>query len=393
VKRIVVVVAGLVLWTAPVAAQSLFSAKGLGVPLEATDARARALGGLGIGLLGMDASLVNPASPAGTLRKGISAVIVSSPRTMELDGERGYATGTRFPLIRFVLPFATRWVATAAYGGYMDQAWAVHSSRQEAIGPDTVPVRDDIQSTGGLSQYRVGLAYSLGRTLALGVAVGGYSGQQQMLLHRQFTDTTTLTEVESFSSRLSRSYGAPLFSAGARWDPASFVRLGASVTMSGDLSVRGEQGFEDRTVPMPLQVAGGASAYLSTDLLLAASLRWSGWSVADSALSSGAAAGVPAARDTWEVGGGLEYASSGRSGKSVPVRLGFRYAQLPFSFDGQLPSEWAVGGGLGLRLGQRVDPQAMIDLGIERGVRGSTANGGLQETFWQISLSVSLFSR
>jgi hypothetical protein len=395
VRRIGVLVACLTLWAVPATAQSLFSATGLGIPQDATDARARILGGLGIGLLGLNASLVNPASPAGTLRKGASAVMVSSPRTASLGNERGYATSTRFPLVRVVLPFATRWVATAAYGGFLDQSWAIRSDRMEAIGPDTVPVVDNIQSTGGVGQYRIGLAYALGPRIALGIAAGGYSGQQQIILHRQFTDTTTLTEVESFQSRLARSYYAPLISAGVRWDPVTFARLGASVTVPGKLSVKVEQGiFEDRTVPLPVQVAGGASAYLSPGLLLAASARWSGWSVANDALTTAnTPAGVAAARDTWEVGGGLEYGSAARQSRAMPVRVGFRYAQLPFSFNGQVPSEWAVGGGLGLRAGPSTDPQALIDLGVERGARGSTANGGLQETFWRISLSVSLFSR
>lgn len=394
-KRIGVLMACLVLSAAPVAAQSLFSASGLGVPLDATDARARVLGGLGIGLLGLDASLVNPASPAGTLRKGASAVMVSAPRTITLGNQRGYATGTRFPLIRAVVPFATRWVATVAYGGYLDQSWAITADRMEAIGTDTVPVQDNTQSTGGVAQYRVGLAYSLGSRIALGIAAGGYSGQQQIILHRRFTDTTTLTEVESFQSRLARSYYAPLISAGVRWDPVTFARLGASVTVPGKLSVRAEQGLlENNTVPLPVQVAGGASAYLSPGLLLAASARWSGWSSANDALTTASTpAGLAAARDTWEVGGGLEYGSTGRQGRALPVRLGFRYAQLPFSFNGQLPSEWSVGGGLGLRTGPSTDPQALVDLGVERGALGSTANGGLQETFWRISLSVSLFSR
>ncbi len=393
-RRISVVLAGLMLWAAPVAAQSLFAAEGLGMPTEAADARARVLGGLGIGLIGLDVSLVNPATAAGTLRRGISAVMVSTPHTVSLDGQQAFATSTRFPLLRVVLPVGTRWVVTAAYGGYLDQSWSVRSDRLEAIGSDTVPVRDNVQSQGGVSQYRLGLAYSFGPRFAVGVSAGGHSGQQRILLSRQFTDTTTLTEVESFQSRLARSYSAPLVSAGLRWDPVSFARLGASVTLPGELKVKGEQGLEDGTVPLPVQVAAGASAYLSPGLLLAASARWSGWSKANTALTtSSTPAGVPAARDTWEIGGGLEYASAARQSRSFPLRLGFRYAQLPFSFDGQLPTEWAAGGGFGLRVGQRDDPAALIDVGVERGARGSTANGGLQENFWQISLSLSLFSR
>ncbi|MFW6201966.1 MAG: hypothetical protein ACOC8B_05270, partial [Gemmatimonadota bacterium] len=54
----------------PAAAQSLFSSPGLGTPLSPVDARAQALGGIGVGLMGLNSSLVNPASVAGVAGRG-----------------------------------------------------------------------------------------------------------------------------------------------------------------------------------------------------------------------------------------------------------------------------------------------------------------------------------
>ena len=51
---------------APAGAQSVFASRGLGYPIEPLDARSRGLGGVTTGLAEPAASLVNPASVAGT---------------------------------------------------------------------------------------------------------------------------------------------------------------------------------------------------------------------------------------------------------------------------------------------------------------------------------------
>ena len=56
-------------------AQSLFGTRGLGVPLESTDPRSRALGSAGLGLIGLNASLVNPAELSGIRRRGVVAAL------------------------------------------------------------------------------------------------------------------------------------------------------------------------------------------------------------------------------------------------------------------------------------------------------------------------------
>lgn len=381
--------------TAPAAAQSLFAARGLGVPLAATDARSRILGGMGVGLLGLNSSLVNPADAAGLLRRGISAGVMSSPRTMSYNGVQADVGATRFPLLTVLYPLSSRVVATVGYGGFLDQSWAVQATRVEAVGADTLEVTDVTNSTGGIAQVRLGAAYSLTDRFALGLALGVYTGSQNVLFSREFTDTT-VAGIQDFQTRVGWSYHAPLASVGFRWDPSSILRVGGSITVPGKLDATVKQGaVQDRTVAMPVQVAAGGSAYLSSQLLAAVSGRWSGWSAAAGDLATAALpAGVDAARNTWEVGAGLEYESAERRSRAVPLRLGFNYAQLPFVFGEGAPSEWAGAAGIGLRIGQsRTNPLAVMDLTVEKGQRGTAATNGLTEDFWRVTLSMSLFGR
>jgi hypothetical protein len=63
-----------VVTAAPVSGQSLFNSAGMGLPVEALDGRARALGNLGIGLRGGSLMPTDPAAVAGyRLATGVMA--------------------------------------------------------------------------------------------------------------------------------------------------------------------------------------------------------------------------------------------------------------------------------------------------------------------------------
>ncbi|MFW6079474.1 MAG: hypothetical protein ACODAE_07635, partial [Gemmatimonadota bacterium] len=109
----------------PAAAQSLFSSPGLGTPLAPVDARAQALGGIGVGLMGLNASLVNPASVAGVAGRGAAVGMQPVARTLDVEGESDAVGGTRFPLVHVVYPTGSGMTAGIGYGGFLDQSWSV----------------------------------------------------------------------------------------------------------------------------------------------------------------------------------------------------------------------------------------------------------------------------
>src|SRR5687768_11045731 len=92
----------------PAASQSLFGVRGLGVPVDPIDPRGRALGSSGLGLLGLNTSMVNPAELADIRRRGVVAALQPFYGAEELGGAKDNVAGTRFPLIQLLYPVRQR---------------------------------------------------------------------------------------------------------------------------------------------------------------------------------------------------------------------------------------------------------------------------------------------
>ena len=369
----------------PVAAQSIFASKGLGVPVPAADARTRAMGGVGIGLQGHSPSLLSPAEAADYGFRGLIASLQSANHSVDLDGAQSDFGANRFPMLQFIYPVGERYVFTAGYGGFLDQTWAAFADRTEIIGGKEVDVRDLIKSDGSIAQVQLGAAYRLTPGVAVGLAGGFYSGGLDRRVTRTFTGSERAV-VDSFTPALTWSQRAPFASVGIRWDVPALLRLAGSVTWAGTLKGRAENALaDDFEVDMPRQVAAGASADLSPRLLAAASGRWSGWS---SATSDAAPCG--AAPDTWEVGGGLEWELFRVGARAFPLRLGYHYSQYPFGGDGSTPTEKAFAFGGGLRFNPSpAGPRAALDAAVERGTR----DGSFTEDFWRFTVSLSVYGQ
>jgi hypothetical protein len=371
----------------PAAAQSLFGTRGLGVPAPAVDARAASLGGIGVGLIGFHTSLINPAEVAGVTRRGVSAALQPVNATTDVDGQEGGTSGTRFPLLRVMFPLGDRTVASIAYGSYLEQSWALTAEQQITFQDQTVTATDVISSTGGMAQLRLGLAYTLTPTFAVGAAAGLITGNVERVASRTFTGDT-LGLLAPFEERARWNYLAPMASVGVRWDLAGRFRVGASAMVAGDIdaSLSGDES-EERTYSAPLELAAGASARISPLLLANAGAMWS---------RVPGTAGETVSRETLRVGAGLEYQGVRSGARTYPVRIGARWAELPYHLqDETAASEWAAGLGLGFRLGDPVNPAAVADIGVERGVRtgldGPAVPGGLSERLWRFTFSLSLF--
>jgi hypothetical protein len=394
---------------APADAQSLFGTRGLGVPAAPLDARAQVLGGSGVGLLGTNPSMVNPAEVAGVGLRGISAALQPVRRATTVDGRSDAGSATRFPLIRILYPVQPRLALSAGYGAFFDQNWGVRIQGEETLDGRAVPTEDVLQATGGIAQFQLGAAYAVTERLAVGVAGGVYTGDLERSTVRSFPGSGQ-AELQSFEQRATWRYRGPLAVVGARWDPTAALRVGGSVTWSGDLEVRGVEGAAaGGTVSMPLQLAFGASSVLAPRLTAALSGRWAGWSVAAEQVfpsapvndfGRGAADGTqigvpgPAAVDAWELGGGVEWAGGRAGERSFPVRVGARFGRLPFTILGETPSEWAAAVGFGARLAPTdFGPLAVADAALERGGRSAAVPGGLEESFWRLTLSMTLFGR
>jgi hypothetical protein len=387
---------------APLSAQSLFSTQGLGAPVDPLDPRARALGSIGTGLPGFNASMVNPADLAGIVRRGVSATLQPYYGHEELGSETDNLAGTRFPVIQLIYPFRSHLVVGLGYGGFLDQTWSVFANGTEAVGGRIVDTRDEISSAGALAQVRLSGSYQFSPKFAVGAHLGLYTGGVERELTRTFPDSL---EFRSFSERTNWDYRGTFGGIGVRIDPGGATRLAAVATVSAKLKANARAGADlDSEYDMPVRFAFAASQVLGPRLMATASAQWTGWSTTTNYAAPGTLDASPvSAQKTWEFGGGLEWEQLRTSTRVFPLRVGVRYSQLPFKPSGLASSEPVaakeiVGAlGLGLRLASDdFGPLAVADVSVERGQRkgwDGAISGGLTESFWRISASINLFGR
>lgn len=394
-RAVPALVALLMVCAADAAAQSITSIRGLGYPIVATDARSEALGGLGIGVMGLAVPFTNPASAADVRQRGVMVSAAATERTSTIGNASASTGTTRFPLMRILFPVGDL-VLTGGYGTYLDQSWSVVRTGSQSLSTGPVDYRDVLTSVGGIGQARLAAALPLGDQFAVGVSLGRYTGGQEVQIRRRF-DSTAIGSLQPYAENRGVQYGGTTAQVGFRWDAGEVLRVGGSLTWSGTLSADSAQGqVSSREYDLPFEVAGGASAYLAPGLLAAVSGRWSGWSVTDASGGLVESGEGVSSRDTWEVGGGLELDDPGRrETRSFPLRLGFQYRQLPFTFASDSPTEWLASLGLGMRFGSDFNtPLARIDLTVQRGARtaaGNDATPALDETLWRFVLGISIF--
>ncbi len=387
--RLVLVLALLALSSGPVRAQSLFNAAGIGLPLEALDGRARALGSLGIGLPGTTLLPADPASAARLLVPGGLLVIEPSWVDLTRDGTAGhrYFRGNRFPL--FVAGYPVRGgMATLHATSVLDQAFVGERAVTVDLGGNSTQATDTFEQDGAVSSLNAGYARMLTPTTSAGISVGRYSGSVNRRLRRQFSDSASANQVLPYGSSGTWTYSGYQVTAGVSSDFLGLVRVAASATLSTELDATATSvtAGSDRSYDMPLQLRIGASSQLAPGLTLSASAARANWSGTADDLGAGAQAGTATA-----FGVGLELSQARLFGRTTPLRLGFRRKGLPFPLEGDDAHEQSLSGGLGFALNEVNEVVlASVDLAVEKGNR---TGGTYREDFWRatVSLKVSGF--
>lgn len=373
----------------PAAAQSFLSTRGLGFAEAALDARARALGGVGLGLPGAGLSLVNPAAISGLPAPALGVTLQTDRADATLAGGSGSGSTTRFPMLQAAVPLGSRWAVALGYGTLLDQNWRGVVVDTVSIGAEQrIPVRDERVSDGGVASFQLGTAYAASEALSVGAAVLVHTGTAQTRSARNFAEGALDPAV--FTDRW--GYTGLGLSAGVRWMASEALSLAAAVTGNGSLTVeRIDDGSDrddaqlERSYGLPLRVSAGAAGRVSSGTLVALSGEWAGWSAASEGLSGGEA------RDTWSAGAGVEWEGLRLAGRMVPLRLGARTRTLPFTVSGDGGSEWpderAVTGGAGIVLGGGA---ARVDLS---GEVGSRAGGAFSEDYWRLGFTLTVLGR
>ena len=381
--RAALLAAALTLAPAALPAQSLLAARALGYPLDALDARSRALGYLRVGLPDPQLSLNNPAAAVGLPAPGVAVTVQGDEFSAEAVGQDQQRTTARFPAIQVGFPVNQRLVVSVGYAAMLDQNWNVQHADSAVLGGEMRRFTDRFSSRGGVARFRLGAGYRLLPRVDVGAAIDLYSGALRDSVARFFEPGTGLVSTQEGTTYQWEGLG---FGAGARWRGSAGT---VALALSGGGSLEAapqDSGGVGKSYSLPLTADLGASARISQVALVAASLRWTAWGSADADLAASGGA-----RDVLAAGLGVEYDAFRLLARRVPLRVGVRYAQLPFRWedDGEFLDERAVTAGLGMLFS---GGGAAMELAGERGMRGGS-EAGLEESFWRLSFTLSLFGR
>ncbi len=365
-------------------AQTPVTALGLGYPAPPIDARAAALGGTGLGIAGGSLSARNPADLALFRTPILGITLTPEDASVKAPGAT-HATGrSRLAVLQAVLPIG-RWTFGLGVGGDLDQDWStiISDTLESSVGK--FPFEERREHDGGLSSVNLVVGRRLG-PVAVGAAVDALTGSLRQTFRRDFEpDVDDANNVIGFASGEARwSYSSWRLRAGITAQVARSATLAAAISWTDELRAERDTVAEakpTRRFDMPLALEVGGSAQVSQRFLATAAGGWKGWSDTDvSALQFASA-------DVWWFGVGVEYAARAL-GMPLPLRIGYRLADLPFYEDGfgQL-RETALTFGLG---GSLAGGRALFDVALEIGSRGDLGQAGAEESFQRFSISLAL---
>jgi hypothetical protein len=340
----------------PAAAQSSqFGVRGLGHPGRPYTPRARATGG-SFALFDGESDF-NPAAMANL--KSVAAGFVAAPSWRQWESPAGDASlrDTRFPLVYVGGPVpGSRFGIGVSIGSYADRDFRLATADTVVIRGVPVGVNDTLTSLGGLNEIRFAGGYALSRRTTVGAAGYWITGSSRQQARRHFSDTSYV----AFQQSAELSYQGYGLAVGVthlltpRILVAALLRSDGKATV--DLDSTGVY-----SVDLPYTVSAGAQVQPSPRLTIAAAGTFRSWSGANSDLQ---AQGGIGARNTLEFGVGGELIRNPQRPGWLPIRLGARYADLPFPIvPGGRPKEWALSVGTGVRFAQE---RAGVDLALEQ---------------------------
>ena len=360
-------------------AQSPFSVNGLGLPLEPVDARARALGGMGIGLMGAALLPTDPAAAAGIVVPTIHLSAQPFWGSADIGGESYTGQGTRFPLFGVAFPVVRlRGTVTLTLGGFMDQRWEIERKGTTELAGTEVATTEIFTSKGGVSTVRVGWAQRLNNQVAVAVGLGGRIGSVTRTFTRSLESDDDVIQVDPYEESVNWQYSGMSSSIGVLFTPTDIFRVSGTVTWSGDLDAKptSDTGKEGASYALPREYRLGASGLLTTRLAVNLGLSYANWEPSADGLDPETVSG-----SVWGYGGGLEWLGPQLGSRYVPLRFGFRRTDLPFRFEGEAPKETSFSAGLGINLTPaNVAVVGAVDLALERGTREA---GPQSESFWR----------
>ena len=363
------------------AQSSQFGVRGLGLPGRSASAHSLGLGGA-FGLFDGESSL-NPAA-LGALTQTTSLFTSSASwRTSVNPAGTASATDARFPQILIGGPVPKTPLALGfSYSTYADRDFTLVSTG--VASPRGVPINviDTLSSLGGISDLRLAVAYVVSPRALFGAGLHFLTGSNRLRSRRSWEDSSYLAIAE----RAELSYQGVGFSAGVLLHPSSGLAIAGAIRQDGSLNVqRDSSKSSSGTIKLPLSLSGAVRFRAHRGIELTGAITARNWSTSDAGLREEGAVG---AVNTFEVNGGVELLTNVRRPTQKPLRLGIRYAELPFLLTrGSQPKDLGLSIGSGFRFS---GDRGGIDLSLERFQRKQGSD--YRENGWIFSVGISVRS-
>lgn len=361
-------------------AQGNLSTQGFGYPPGQLSTTAMSLGG---GSAELDpASAINPATAA---LWGATVLFmqyepeirtVKAPRYCDplalgpcRPAAESRTTTARFPMVGMSVPLGRRITAQISASTFLDRTWSSASTAEQNIGGTVVEATELFSSDGGITDFRLALAYSGSPRFQVGIAGHAFSGENRIVVEQRFSDTLTFSGT---TQRSDVSYGALGASAGVVWRPVRNLGLAGSVRLGGDMEAQAGDTVLSRG-KLPLRYGVGVSYSGISGLALSARANFDEWSAMEPLRRPGSNL---RAFDAWDYGVGADVSGPTIGRRNIALRLGARYRDLPFGAGGAEQSkinELALSGGFGIPLGVG---RSQLDVGVARARRKADGEGG-----------------
>lgn len=365
-------------------AQGNLSTQGFGYPPGQLGAAALSLGG---GSAELDpSSALNPAAVALWGAGVLFMQYEPELRTVKTRGGSERTTTARFPMVGVSVPLGRRLTAQASASTFLDRTWSSTLIAQRDIGGTVVESNELFSSNGGITDFRLALAYNASPRFQIGIAGHAFSGENRIRVDQRFPDTVTFSGTTQQSDI---SYGALAASAGLVWRPSGNFGFGVSVRAGGDIEASTGDSVIS-TAKLPMRYGVGARYSGISGLSLVARANFDEWSSMEPLRGAGSAM---RAYDSWDYGIGADVDGPTIGRRNIGLRLGARYRGLPFgagSVAGSVSrvNELALSGGFGVPLGVG---RSQLDVGVVRASRrpeNEAATGGATESAYIFSFGI-----
>ncbi len=349
-------------------AQSALSTQGFGYPAGGLSVRALSVGG-GSGEID-PLSTLNPAALSNWGAAGLEAQF--APERRSLRGPDGTASTTtvRFPLFAAGMSLAANWKLGISSSTMLDRSWSTRFESSQVVGGQQVASSTLWSSRGAINDVRFAVAYRINPRLSAGAALHVLAGSNIVTAVTDYTGSDFL----DLSISTTHGYAGRALSAGLVWSPLNVLTLGVSARSGSTLTIRRDkQDVGSASVPDRM----GASLMYSGISGSILSVRYD--KVAYSQMN-GLGSSETNARDTQDIGVGVEFSGPRVAGAPSFLRIGVRDRGLPFDAGGTKVTERTYAAGFGVSATRTGRDGAMFDFGVLRLTRDN--NSSYRESAW-----------